>query len=144
MNHLVIFVNAVSICFGIPCALVRNCVMPPMNICMINRFPSSIGWPLFHLLRVVSILSRIGSQGVVLSSSFPIQAPRDLMGLLSWAILIVFSQGSSSVISFLVVITVVLCALDPIGRISVFSMLNLAPDARHHFCRMSFRSLYLS
>lgn len=43
MNVRIFFVIAVSIDLGIPCALVRNWVIPPMIIWIISRFPSREG-----------------------------------------------------------------------------------------------------
>lgn len=72
---------------GIPCAFVRNCVIPPTIIWMINFFPSREGCPILHLLRLFSIFVSVGSQDAVCSVSLPIQAPSDLIGLPSLAIL---------------------------------------------------------
>jgi hypothetical protein len=93
---------------------------------------------------VFSILSMIGSHGVALSRLFPIHAPRDLTGVPSHAILIKASYGWSSSLSFLVSANCSLWDLVPISKISVFSKLNLAPDAMHQCFKMSYRSLYQS
>lgn len=140
MNCLMHFVSAVSTGFGMPCALVKNCVIPPTTIWTMSRLPSSVGWPKFHRVRFCSIFVSTGSQGAAWSSSFPTQAPRVLMGLPSLAILTWSDQGSSSSLNFLLITTDARCAGEPIGRISVFSRLNLAPDARHQDWRMSSRS----
>ena len=85
-----------------------------------------------------------GSQGVVLLTWFLIYAPRDQMAWLSWTIWMFGLSGSSAGCSLHVVLTLFLCARDPIGMISVFIVLNFAPDAEHHVSRMPFRSLYRS
>jgi len=66
----------------------------------------------------------------------PIQAPRIHTASPSHAIRISLGRGSQSVgLIFLEFTTVLLCFFVPISIISVFSMLNLAPDTSHHSSR---------
>ena len=139
MNSLMILTKAVSICFGIPCAAVRNCVMPPANIWVMWRFASKVGWPLFQRFRVAFTLSRIGSHGSAAFVLFPIHAPRHRTALPSGVILIAWESGGSFLVIFLEVHILSLCSSVPIGMISVFSRLNLAPEAMHQLDRMFWR-----
>lgn len=50
-NLLISLFRAASIFLGIPWAFVKNCVIPPTNICVISHFPSSDGLPLFQVCR---------------------------------------------------------------------------------------------
>ena len=55
-----------SVCImvgGIPCALVRNCVMPPITICKMRHLASNVGCAFAHLSRFSLILSIVGVQG---------------------------------------------------------------------------------
>ena len=66
------------------------------------------------------------------------QAPKSLIVSLSLAILIRGSRGSrSSLFSFRVAAILALCFGVPTSIISVFSVLNFAPDALHHSSRVS-------
>src|SRR6266487_900626 len=56
----------------------------------------------------------------------------------------VVRDGFMSFIAFLVWITDCLYSGEPIGMTSVFAILNFAPEAVHHFLRMSWRSENLS
>ena len=128
----------VSIQAGMPCAWVRNCMWPPTTAWMIRLLPSVLGQTFFHLERLIFILSRIGSHGVWLSVLLPIHTPSIRTASLSLAIQICSGSGDrSSGFSFHVWATERLCALEPIGMISVLSMLNLAPDVRHQRSRVS-------
>lgn len=144
MNSQMIFTRAVSMCFGMPCAAVRNCVIPPANICVIWRFASRVGWPLFHRFRVALTLSSIGSHGSAALALFPIHAPRQRTVFPSWAIFIVWERGRSFRVIFLEEHTLSQCSSVPMGIISVFSRLNLAPEAVHHLDRMFCRAAYES
>lgn len=66
------------------------------------------------------------------------------MAFPSVAMLMPGGRGGSSGWICCVWVSLPLCVSVPIGMISVFSRLNFAPDARHHFCRMFSRSEYLS
>lgn len=129
---------------GIPCAFVRNCVIPPTIICMISLFMSRVGFVTAHCFSLSCILSIIGDHGCVWSTLFPIQAPRTLVGSLSLVILISRLSGASSSCSFCELYTLSLWAVDPIGMISVFSRLNFALEALHQTVSNFSRSEYLS
>ena len=96
--------------------------------------------PLFQLCRVDLILSRIGDHGVVSFILLPIQAPRHLTACPSSATLMAWDRGGSSGWTRLVSMIRVLWSGEPIGITLVFSRLNFAPEARHHFARMRCRS----
>lgn len=118
--------------------------MAPTVICIISRLASSVGLLLLHSSSDCLILSIIGFHGWVWSVLLPIHAPRHLMAVPSCAIFIVFWRLMSSGWSFLVAIILSRCSCVPMGTISVFSMLNLAPDALHHRVRISCSVSYLS
>lgn len=101
MKVRIVFFNTVSIDLGIPCAFVRNWVIPPTTIWTISLFPSSDGWHRFHRFSVFSILPRTGSQVVTLFISFPIHAPSVLIGFPSLAMRICSVHGLSWALSFL-------------------------------------------
>ena len=143
MKSLVILLRVSHTGFGMPCVLVRNCVMAPTVSCIISCLASRVGLCLFQSSRDCLILSIIGFQGCVWLVLLPIHAPRHLMVLLSFAILISSWSLWSSGWSFLVVVTLSRCSCVPIGMISVFSMLNLVPDALHHRERISCSVSYL-
>lgn len=132
IKFLICFVIAFSMDFGIPWAFVRNWVIPPTTICIISFFPSREGWPNSHLIKLCSIFSNIGSQDVACSTSFPIHAPKERIGVPSRAIRIWSPQGVSCSFSFRFCRMLARWVLEPMGSISVFSRLNLAPDALHH------------
>ena len=140
----IILVRVLVTDFGIPCAAVRNWVIAPIVICTISRLASSVGLLLFQFLRVDLILSIIGFQGWVRLVLFPIHAPRHRMACPLLASLIFSCRGRSSGWSFLVCITRSLCSWVPMGTISVFSILNFAPDALHHLERIIWRVSDLS
>ena len=133
----------VTVC-GIPCALVWNCVMPPITICTISLFTSRVGLARAHLFMVSLILSIMGDQGWASSILLPIQAPRTWVAFPSVAILMPRGRGGSSGWICRVWDILPWCVSVPIAMISVFSRLNFAPDARHHFFRIFSRSEYLS
>ena len=119
-----------------------------MVICIINFLPCKVGWNLPQALSVCWALSTMGSHGVSSLELFPTLAPRMWMASLS---LVIFMRSSSGIRSlgliFLVVANWSLCSVVPKGMISVFSRLNLAPEAWHHLssipCTMSMRSFWL-
>lgn len=103
------------------------------------------GCALFYRFNALLILSRIGSQGFTSYVLFPIQALRERIASPSFAmwirslrVIVLFS------FIFLVCVTVHWCSSEPIGIISVFSMLNFAPDTSHHAFRRLYTSLNLS
>jgi len=93
IKERIIFTRASSIWLGIPCAFVRNWVIPPANICTMCHFASRVGCPLLQRWSVVLTLSRIGSQGVTSFTSFPIHAPRFLTAFPSLVILTSCGRG---------------------------------------------------
>lgn len=137
MKFWISFVSASRIVSGIPCAFVRNWVRPPTIACTISLFPLSVGWTDFHLSRSLWMRSIMGSQGLVSRVLFPIHAPSDRIASPSFAIRTSFCIGVSSRWSFRVQVILSLCAMDPISIISVFSLLNFAPDTSHHLSRVS-------
>ena len=86
------------------------------------------------------ILSRTVVHGWASSILFPIQVPRMQVGWPSVAIQIPGGRGGSSGCICHEWITLCLCVSVPMDIISVFSRLNFAPDARHHFSRTCSRS----
>ena len=126
---------------GIPCALVRNWVMPVTTIWMMRRLPSRVGCDLFHMLREAFILLSTGAQGVVSSSPFPIQAPRQRTACPSGAMCTLVLSGLSAGWIWWEVRMWLWCVLVPIGMTSVFSRLNLVPDTVHHWFRRDSRLL---
>src|SRR5204863_8549776 len=133
-----------SISSGIPCALVRYCVIPPITICMMCFLPSMVGWLLDHWSNAVSIFSMTLVHCSLGSVLFPTQAPRILVGSPSPAMCM--SLGIVSYVSrvLLVCITFCLYSSEPIEMTSVFVMLNFAPEAVHHFFRVLWRFENLS
>ena len=145
MKSHIILVMAFSMCLGIPCAFIRNWVCPPTITWIIFALPIMVGFDFPHLPRFLCILSRVISHSAVLLALFPIQAPRDLIASLSFAILILGFSGLASSWSTLHFVRIcLLCSLDPIGIISVFSMLNFAPDTLHQSLRMAWAVFSLS
>lgn len=140
INSRMILTKACSISFGIPCAFVRNWVMPPVNICNTCFLAVRAMFPLSQVCRVFLTLSRMGFQGADSFTLLPIQAPRHLTACPSLAIQMDWGRGWSVGWMHLVFITQVLWAGQPIGITSVFSTLNFAPEARHHLDRMCCRS----
>ena len=138
MKFCIISIRASSIILGMPWALVKNWVYLPMIIWMISFWPSKVGCNLLNLVSDLLILSIIGSQGAIASASLPSQAPRILTTLWSFAILILVSRGYCSLM-FRCCVSVILVqwAGELIGMISVFSILNFTPDAKHHSLRIS-------
>jgi hypothetical protein len=101
--------------------------------------PFRVGCPLFHRSSLILILSKIGSQGEASFTQFPIHAPRERVASPSFAIrMFSFSVLWSSWLIFLISSTVILYLSGPMGIISVFSMLNFAPEALHHLSRRDF------
>jgi len=101
-----------------------------------------------HRFSLDLMISSIGSQGVWSLASLPIHAPSILTASPSWVILISRGRGLVSCgLIFRDSFTVLLWDFFPIGIISVFLMLNLAPDILHHlsriFCMWSSRSSLL-
>ena len=131
MNSLIVDTSADSISFGMFWAFVRNCVIPPANICTMYPFASNDGDALFHLFKVLLTLSRTGFHGIHSLKSLPIQAPRHLTGCPSAAMWISGWRGGSEGWIHHVETTLALCSVLPIGTISVFSRLKHAPEARH-------------
>src|SRR5216683_1250465 len=60
MKPFIILFRAVSMCQGIPCVLARNCMWPPTTAWIISFLPFRVGCSLFHLSRLLFILSVIG------------------------------------------------------------------------------------
>ena len=137
--RLIEFIDSVTM-HGIPCAFVRNCVMPSTVICIIRCFASRVGLEHAQQLSLSFILSRTVVHGWASSILFPIQAPRMQVGWPSVAIRIPGGRRWSSGCICHEWITLCLCISVPMGIISVFSRLNFAPDARYHFSRMCSRS----
>ena len=144
MNVQIILTRASSMGLGIPCAFARNWVIPLANICTMCLFASRVGCPLLQRCRADWTLSRIGSQGVITLVSFPIQAPRIRTVLPSSATLTSGGSGGSVGLMHQVVRTLCLWVFVLVGMTSVFSMLNLAPEAEHHFIRISRSAAYES
>src|SRR6266849_1242101 len=133
---LVIFVRVFSISLGIPCAFARNWVWPPMMAWAISFLPLSVGLDFPHSLRFLFMLSNMGSHGDFRLVLFLIHAPRDRTASPSFAILMRSSSGIWSCgLSLRVRFILLWCSSEPSGMISVFSILNLAPDAWHHSFR---------
>ena len=113
--------------------------------------PFIVGPDLFQNPRFLWILSTMVSQGATLSILFPIQAPSNLTMLPSCTILILLFIGKISFwLIFLVRITCCLYSSEPMGIISVFSRLNLAPEISHQslrelwtYVRLSFQLWYM-
>ena len=131
MNSLIVDTSADSISLGMFWAFVRNCVIPPANICTMYPFASSDGDALLHFFKVLLTLSRTGFHGVHSLRSLPIQAPRHLTGCPSTAMRISGWRGGSEGWIHRVETTLALCSVLPIGMISVFSRLKCAHEARH-------------
>jgi len=88
MNLLMVFDRVSSMCDGIPWALAKNWVCPPIIACMTTCFPLSVRCALSHMSSFDLITSSISSQGVWLLASFPIHTPSILVASPSRAILI--------------------------------------------------------
>src|SRR5216683_3426749 len=132
MKPFIILFRAVSMCQGIPCVLARNCMWPPTTAWIISFLPFRVGCSLFHLSRLLFILSIIVSQGVLSFVWLPIHAPSILINSPSLVMCIFSVSGLwSCSFSFLVDTTLRLCSVMPMGMTSVFSMLNFAPDISH-------------
>ena len=89
---------------GMPCTLVRYCVMPPIIICVINLLPLAVGWFASHLFRFVAIFSIVGVHGIAWSTLLPVQAPSMCVGCPSVAILMFTSNWELTGFVFLVAI----------------------------------------
>ena len=63
MKSLVILVRVLQTGFGMPWALVRNCVIAPTVIWIIRHLASGVGLLLFHLSKDCLILLMIRFQG---------------------------------------------------------------------------------
>ena len=141
MNSQIVDTRADSISFGMFWAFVRNCIIPPANICTMYPFASSDGDALLHYFNVLLTLSITGFHGVHSLKSLPIQAPRHLTGCPSTAMRIFGWRGGSEGWTHLVETTLALCSILPIGTISVFSRLKRAPEARHQRESIHWRSV---
>ena len=126
---------------GIPWTRVRNWVRPPTTMETISLCPSMEGWTRFHRASAASMRSTVGVQTAVSFTPLPTKAPRTWVGSPSLAILVPGGIGSWDGWRRLVCMT--RCRWDgvPTGIRMVFWVLNLAPDAWHHLCRMSWRAL---
>ena len=124
------------------CAFVRNCVIPPTIICIINCFASSVGFEQAHLLRVSFTLSMVADQGWAASILFPIHPPRTCVRFLS--VVIVMPGGRLLLSECIHQVWAILCWCFSVSMdiISVFSRLNLAPNTLHHFVRRISRLAY--
>ncbi|KAL1948368.1 hypothetical protein VTO73DRAFT_12443 [Trametes versicolor] len=98
-----------STAFGMPCAIARNCVLPPNSIPTMRRLPLSVGFPWLHLSSRHSIVRIIAVHGVASGIFVDVS--------FIWRLCMSFS----------------LYSLLPIGSTSVLEVLNFALDARHHF-----------
>src|SRR6266851_2646490 len=137
MKFFIILFRKSLVSLGIPYAWVRNCVCSPTTICVIIFLLLRVGCTFLHLSSLVLILSMIGSQGVKSSVLFPIHAPSIHTASLSFAILMPSSSGAWFLgFSSCVVIVLCQCSSLPISIISIFSLLNLAPDIWHHLSRI--------
>jgi hypothetical protein len=136
METLISFVSASLICFAIPCASARNCERPPTIAYTIRRFPSlvpsGVGCTDFHLSRCLYTASLTVSQGRCSCVLFPIHAPSECIASPSFMMWTSSRVVRSFGFSFLKRITLFLWFLVPIGIISVFSLLNFAPDTPHN------------
>jgi hypothetical protein len=144
MKFLTMHCRDISMSGGIPCALVRNWVIPPTIICTMRRRASRVGFVVAQERSDCCIRSIFVDQTCVGLVSFPIQVPRILVGWPSSAIQILSVSRESFGCGQRVLRTLSRCGFGPIGMISVFSRLNLAPDAVHQVSRMFSRVLYLS
>src|SRR5258708_2203902 len=135
-----------SVCWsGIPWAAVMNWVLPPIIIWMICFRPSIPGYAFSQVLRLFSIFSMICGHGAVLFMLFPTSAPRYLVVSLSLCILISSGMGVvGSVESERVSRTCCLYSVLPAGVVTVLSLLNFAPEARHCLSRSLKSDLVLS
>jgi len=61
MNLLIMSINASSMCGGIPWALARNCVWPPMIACMMIRFPLRVRCAFSHRFSFILMVSSTSS-----------------------------------------------------------------------------------
>src|SRR5713226_6764380 len=99
--------------------------------------PYRVGLLLPHQSRSFLILSSTGSQGAVILVWLPIHVPRRRIAVLLGAILMHSLSGSRSCgLSFCVLVSDLLYSSIPIGIISVFSVLNLAPETLHQRSRI--------
>ena len=144
MKSHISLVRVFSIWGGMPCALVRNWVIPPIVIWSISRLASRVGWDALHWLRLILILSMMGDHGCEAFTLLPIQAPRHLVVWPSSAILIPSVRGASCGCIFQVCSMLCRCSGVPSGIISVLLRLNFAPEARHQVVRMCCRVSYWS
>jgi len=79
MKPFIILFRAVLMYWGIPCVLARNCVWPPTMAWIISFLLFRVGCSLFHLSRLLFILSIIVSQGVSSFVLLPIHASNILI-----------------------------------------------------------------
>ena len=135
-----------SVCWsGIPWAAVMNWVLPPIIIWMICFRPSIPGYAFSQVLRLFSIFSMICGHSAVPFMLFPTLAPRYLVVSPSLCILISSGMGVvGSVESEQVSRTCCLCSALPAGIMTVLSLLNFAPEARHCLSRSLKSDLVLS
>ncbi|KAF8223048.1 hypothetical protein L208DRAFT_1520014, partial [Tricholoma matsutake] len=141
INVHMIFCIHFSICLGICCTCVRYCVEPPMIICASILCPSIVGLEQSHPIRVLSIFSIIGDQGVVLGAPFPSHALRIWINSPSFAMWILSGIFSCSSFALLSQTKSSLKALLPIRIIWVLLVLNWAPAVRHQWSRIRVRSV---
>lgn len=134
----IILFSSLSTDFGMPCALVRYWVYPPSTEFAALQRPWMVGFSFSHRLRAALIFSMVGFH---ISSSLmlcPKKAPRIQTGSPSLEIWI--SSGMVSVwLSPILWVECILslCSAQPRGIITVFSILNFAPEALHHIVSIS-------
>ena len=123
------FVRAVVMGLGMPCALARNWVMPPMVSCMIRALASRVGWVDDQMANLDLILSRIISQGVASSKLLPIHEPRQHIAWPSCAMQIPSCRGGVSGVDLVGCSYTVAVVLSPNGEHLGF--LEVEFGARH-------------
>lgn len=131
------------ISFGMPCALVRYWEQPPTIIWTTCLRPSIPGFPLSHLVSLISISFVIFFHFVVSLPPFPIHAPRIRVSSPCCVKWIFDGIETSCAFNLRVCMNVSLNSLLPIGMISVLVILNFALAALHHVSRILVRELYL-
>lgn len=123
---------AVSISCGIPWTFARYWVLPPITAWAMILFPYKVGFIFCHLSMLYLTLSIMVPHGVRSFVLFPTHAPKRRTASWSFAILI---RSSSWLLSLGLIrreaITSAQWLYVPMGIISVFSMLNLAPETSH-------------
>src|SRR5260221_335099 len=110
-----------------------------------SKKASTPGYAFSQVLRLFSIFSMICGHSAVPFMLFPTLAPRYLVVSPSLCILISSGMGVvGSVESEQVSRTCCLCSALPAGIMTVLSLLNFAPEARHHLSRSLKSDLVLS